>query len=121
VLLTVAIGASARGRTVSYLRTLGLGRAQMRRLIMVQLGPGIVCAAVTGWVLRLLLPRIVGPAMDLRAHTGGFPASNLALDPRWTALLAGVLAASAGLALTVDAAMNTRRHLGGALRMGDQR
>jgi putative ABC transport system permease protein len=120
VLLALVIGASARGRTVSYLRTLGLSRGQARRLAVVELGPVIVVAAATGWVLGLVLPRVVGPAIDLRAYTGGLPAADYTLDLKSTALLAGGLIVFAGLALAVDAVLNSRRHLGSAIRMGDQ-
>ncbi|MBC6461939.1 ABC transporter permease [Actinomadura sp. HBU206391] len=120
VLLALIIGASARGRTVSYLRTLGLSRRQARRLTMVELGPAICVAAVMGWVLGLLLPRVVGPAIDLRAFTGGRPAADYTLDLNSTALLAGGLIVFAGLAIVLDAALNSRLRLNSVMRMGDQ-
>jgi putative ABC transport system permease protein len=120
ILLALVTGATARGRTVSYLRTLGLSRRQAHRLALVELGPVILCAAVAGWAMGLVLPHVVGPAVDLRAYTGGFPASDFTLDPMSTALLAAGLLASTGLALAIDIVVNTRGQPTSALRMGDQ-
>jgi putative ABC transport system permease protein len=120
ILLALITGATARGRTVSYLRTLGLSRRQARRLALVELGPVILCAAVAGWAVGVLLPYVVGPAVDLRAYTGGFPAADFALDLTSTALLVGGLVVSAGLALAVDTALTARMRPSSALRMGDE-
>ncbi len=49
-------GRSARGRTVSYLRTLGLSRRQSRLLAFTEITPTLFAAAVAGWVLGLVLP-----------------------------------------------------------------
>jgi putative ABC transport system permease protein len=120
VLLALVLGAEVRRRTVSYLSPLGLGAGQARRLTLVELAPGILSAAVTGWVVGLLLPRVIGPAMDLRAYTGGFPASDHALDLRWTMLSACGFTLFTGLALAVNAGLDARRDLGGASRTGDR-
>jgi hypothetical protein len=120
ILLALIIGSSARGQTVSYLRTLGLSRSQARRLAVAEVGPALLCAAVAGWAVGVLLPRLVGPAIDLRPYTGGFSATGYAPDPLMTAALAAVLLVFGGLAIAVDTLISGRRRLGTTLRMGTQ-
>jgi putative ABC transport system permease protein len=120
VLLALIIGSSGRGQTVSYLRTLGLSRGQARRLAITEVVPALVCAAAAGWVVGLLLPRIVGPAIDLRPYTGGLRAIGFAPDPLTTAALAAALIVIGGLAIAVEAMISNRRRLGSTLRMGAQ-
>jgi putative ABC transport system permease protein len=119
VLVLLFSGARERGRTVSYLRTLGLSRRQAHRLAFVEVTPVLFIAAAAGWVLGLGLPSIVGSAMDLRPYTGGFPVTRYVPDLPATALLAGGLLVFAGLAVYIDAAIGARRRLGGVLRIGD--
>jgi hypothetical protein len=120
ILLALIIGSSARGQTVSYLRTLGLSRAQARRLAITEVGPALLCASLTGWAVGLLLPHLVGSAIDLRPYTGGFPATGFAPDPLMTVGLAAGLIAFGGLAIAVDTVISGRRRLGTTLRMGAQ-
>jgi putative ABC transport system permease protein len=120
ILLALIIGSSARGQTVSYLRTLGLSRGQARRLAIIELGPALLCAAVAGWAVGLLLPHVVGPAVDLRPYTGGLPATDFAPDPAMTAALAAGLIVFGGLAVAIDTLISGRRRLGTTLRMGAQ-
>jgi putative ABC transport system permease protein len=116
VLLALIIGSSARGHVVSYLRALGLSRGQAPRLALVELGPVLLCAAVAGWVAGVLLPRLVGPAVDLRPYTGGFPVTDYTPDPLPTAALAAGLIAFGGIAIIMDTMVSTRRRLGPELR-----
>ncbi|MGH3392201.1 MAG: FtsX-like permease family protein [Actinomadura sp.] len=118
ILLTLITGAAARGRTVSYLRMLGLSRGQTRRLALLELGPMILCAALSGWAVGLLLPHIVGPAVDLRAYTGGFPAADFRPGLASTALLAGGLIVSVWLAPAIETLLDRRPS--GTRRMGDE-
>jgi putative ABC transport system permease protein len=120
ILLALIIGSGGRGQTVSYLRTLGLSRGQARRLAITEVGPALLCAAVAGWVVGLLLPRVVGSAIDLRPYTGGLPATGFVPDPLMTAALAAGLIVFGGLAIAVDTLISSRRRLGTTLRMGAQ-
>lgn len=119
VLVILFAGAQARGRTVSYLRTLGLSRRQSQLLAFVEIAPTLFAAAITGWVLGLVLPTLLGPAIDLRPYTGGFAVTHYAPDLGATVALAGGLLVFAGLAVLVDTAAAARRGLGGVLRIGD--
>jgi hypothetical protein len=120
ILLALILGSAARGQDVSYLRTLGLSRGQAQRLAIAELAPVLLCAAVAGWAVGVLLPHVLGPAMDLRAYTGGIPADGYGPDPLMTGALAASLIAFTGLAIAADTLINGRRRLGTTLRMGDR-
>lgn len=119
ILIALIIGARARGRTMSYLRTLGLGHRQARRLAIVELAPVVGVAAVAGWALGVLLPHIIGPAMDLSPYTGNESVTHYSLDLIDTVALAGGLVVFAAIAMLIDAAISARRRLGSVLRMGE--
>lgn len=119
VLIILFAGAQARGRAVSYLRTLGLSRRQARLMALIEVAPALLAASVAGWILGLILPRLLGPAIDLRPYTGGVPVTHYVPDPLQTAGLAGGLLVFAGLAVFIDAVTTARRGLGGVLRIGD--
>jgi putative ABC transport system permease protein len=119
VLVILFAGAQARGRTVSYLRTLGLSRRQSQLLAFMEIAPTLFAAAVAGWVLGLVLPGLLGPAIDLRPYTGGLAVKHYVPDLAGAAELAGGLLVFAGLAVLIDAAAAARRGLGGVLRIGD--
>jgi putative ABC transport system permease protein len=118
ILLALIIGSSARGQTVSYLRMLGLSRGQARRLAVAEVGPALLCAAVVGWAVGLLLPHVVGSAIDLRPYTGGIPVTGYPPDPLMTTALAAGLLVFGGLAVALDTMIGNRRGLGTTLRMG---
>jgi putative ABC transport system permease protein len=119
VLVMLFAGAQARGRAVSYLRTLGLSRRQAHVLAFVEVAPVLLAASVAGWVLGLILPALLGPAIDLRSYTGGSPVTHYVPDLYSTIALTGGLLVFAGLAVLVDAVAGARRGLGGVLRIGD--
>jgi putative ABC transport system permease protein len=120
LLLTMIISAEARGRTIAYLRTLGLSARQVRRLGLVEVGPVIGSATLAGWAVGLTVPRIIGSAVDLRPYTGGSPVVDFSPDLRSVLLLGGGLLLFGGLALVIDSAVSARRRLDGVLRVGEQ-
>jgi putative ABC transport system permease protein len=120
LLLTMIISAAARGRTVAYLRTLGLSARQVRRLGLVEVGPVIGAAVLAGWAVGLAVPRIIGSAVDLRPYTGGSPVVDFSPDLRSVLLFGGGLLLFGGLALVIDSAVSARRRLDGVLRVGEQ-
>lgn len=119
ILIALIIGARARGRTMSYLRTLGLSHRQARRLAVVELAPVIGVAAVAGWALGVILPHVIGSALDLTPYTGNEAVTHYSLDLTDTIALAGGLLVVAALGMLIDAAIGARRRLGGVLRMGE--
>ncbi|MFW6692155.1 hypothetical protein [Streptomyces sp. MAR4 CNX-425] len=113
--------APERARTTAYLRLIGLGRRGATALGALQLAPLALAAAAGGLALGLALPAALGPALDLRALTGG-PAPpphrpGLLLT---AALTAGVLALVAA-AVAADAAASRRSRRLAALRVGEDR
>jgi hypothetical protein len=121
ILLALILGSGARGQVVTYLRALGLSRAQARRLAIVELAPVLLCAAVAGWVAGVLLPHLLGPAVDLRPYTGGFRVTDYTPDPLPTIAVAAGLIAFGGIAIIIDTMVGTRRQLGPELRKEAQR
>ena len=87
VALELVLTAPERGRTTSHLRALGLTGRGAVVLHLVQLLPLVPVAALGGVVLGLLEPRILGPALDLRAFTGGPGRPALHTDPALTVAL----------------------------------
>ncbi|GAA3222275.1 FtsX-like permease family protein [Actinocorallia longicatena] len=120
VLLTLILSAAARGRTIAYLRTLGLSRRQARGLALAELGPLLLVATLAGWALGLVLPKVLGSGLDLSPYTGGRAVAALGPDPLATALLLGGVAAVTVLAVLADSALASRRRIDSTLRVGEQ-
>ncbi|MDF6042475.1 hypothetical protein LRD69_09945 [Streptomyces sp. JH14] len=118
VVLELLLSAPERGRTASYLRTLGLGSRPTALVHFLELLPMVVAATVGGVALGLLLPDILGPALALRDFTGG-PGARLVTDYGLTAALAGGLVALVVIAVAVETARGRRRALGSVLRVGE--
>ena len=115
----VVADAVGRGRMLSRLRTLGLSAAHGRRLLVYELVPLVVVAALTGAVVGAVLPRLLGPALGLSAFAPGVPIREH-LDPL---VVGGVLALVVlGLAagLVAESLVNRRMRLGEALRLGEE-
>jgi putative ABC transport system permease protein len=119
ILLALVVGADNRARAIAYLRTLGLSRRQARGLVVLEVGPLVAAAMLGGLVLGMILPHVVGPAVDFRPYTGGEKVSSYPLDLVALGVIFGGLAVLAAAAILVDAALGRRRRLGAALRVGD--
>ena len=119
ILLALVIGEQSRGQAVAYLRVLGLSRREARRLALVEVAPMILAAAIAGWALGLLLPRIVGTALDLRSYAAEMPVAHYLPDMASTALFAGGLLVFAAGAVLTEAAITARRRPATTLRMGE--
>ncbi|MFE9650933.1 hypothetical protein ACFYO0_43980 [Streptomyces sp. NPDC006365] len=121
LVLELMLSAPARGRTASYLRTLGLGHRATSALHLLQLLPMVLAAVAGGTALGLTLPALLGPALELRDFTGG-PAAP---TPRPDLLLTAALGAGLGLLVIVAVAVETwigrRRGLGAVLRLTEER
>ncbi|WP_328767420.1 hypothetical protein [Streptomyces sp. NBC_00286] len=121
LVLELMLSAPARGRTASYLRTLGLGHRATSALHLLQLLPMALAAVVGGTALGLTLPALLGPALELREFTGG-PAAP---TPRPDLLLTAALGAGLGLlvimAVVVETWIGRRRGLGAVLRLTEER
>jgi putative ABC transport system permease protein len=119
ILLALVVGAESRSRAVAYLRTLGLSRRQSRGLVLLEVGPLVALAVLGGLVLGLILPHVVGPAVDLRPYTGGERVTGYPVAPFELGVLVGGLVGLAAVAILVEVAVNRRRGLGATLRVGE--
>ncbi|PMR62790.1 permease [Verrucosispora sp. ts21] len=114
----VVADAAGRGRMLSRLRTMGLSAAHGRRLLVYELVPLVVVAAVTGAAVGIALPRLLGSTLGLSQFAPGVPMRDH-LDPL---VVGGVLAlVLLGLlaGLLVENLVNRRMRLGEALRLGE--
>ena len=119
VALELVLTARERGRTGSYLRTLGLAGRSAAVLQVVQLVPLAVAAAVGGVLVGVLEPRLLGPALSIGQFTGGPAAPALHTDYLLTALLGIGLAALVVCAAVIESTVLRMRRLGGVLRLGE--
>jgi hypothetical protein len=119
VALELVLTARERGRTASYLRTLGLGARAAAGLQLLQLLPFACAAAVGGVLLGVVEPRLLGPALDLRLFTGGPGQPALHTDYRLTVALGLGLALLVLAAAAVETLAARRRGLGKVLRLGE--
>lgn len=115
----VLAGARTRGRVLSRLRTMGLSRGQGRRLLLVELAPVVTLAVLTGALVGVALPFLIGPALRLTAYTGGWEI-DVRLDPRVLAGTVGLVLAGLATAVGVETMFHRRQRLGEVLRLGEE-
>jgi putative ABC transport system permease protein len=118
--LALMVTARPRERMLSYLRTLGLGMPQARRLAVLEFVPVVVLAAGVGVPLGLALPYIVGPAIDLAPFAGSDQEPQLRVDPVTVLALAVGLVAVVVTSLLLETAFGRRKRLGSVLRVDEE-
>ncbi|MFD0632203.1 FtsX-like permease family protein [Catenulispora yoronensis] len=116
VVLELLAGARARGQAVSFLRTMGLRSRSATSMLILQLLPPAVLAAVAGVGLGALIPRLLGSALRLRAVTGGTAEPRIRVDFATSAALGAGVVALVLLAALIDHRLARRRKLGAVLR-----
>ncbi|MFJ9585976.1 FtsX-like permease family protein [Streptomyces acidicola] len=121
LVLDLSLSAPERGRTASYLRTLGMGRRATSALHLVQLLPMVLAALVGGTALGLTLPALLGPALDLREFTGGPTDPTTHPDLLLAAALGIGLGVLVAAAVGVETWLGRRRGLGAVLRLTEER
>ncbi|SCG34870.1 putative ABC transport system permease protein [Micromonospora inositola] len=119
IAFVVLAGARARGQVLSRLRTLGLSRRQWRGLLLVELGPLVGVAVLTGALVGALLPLLLTPVLGLSTFTSGAPV-RVAFEPRLVAAIVALGAVALGFAVAVEALNNRRLRLGEVLRLGEE-
>jgi putative ABC transport system permease protein len=115
LLLVLALGAAGRERTLARLATMGLSPRQRAWLVLLEVGPAVLAAAIAGAGCALLLPGTLGPAIDLSAFTGAGTPVSFGPDALSIGLPAAGLAVLAALALTIE--IRAGRRLGIAPQM----
>jgi putative ABC transport system permease protein len=128
--LELALGAADRQATLARLATMGLGERQRARIVAVEVLPAVIAAGLATWACALVLPRVVGPAINLSVFTstplsvplapGVSFSATAPLNPDVASLvlpLAG-LVVLAGLALGIEIRSGRRKRVTAALRVG---
>lgn len=120
VVLVLLLGAPARSRYVSLLRTLGMDRGRARRLVGLELLPTATAAALAGVVSGLVVAVVLAPGLDLARLVDADAVLPLVVDP---VLVGGTVVAFCGLVasaavLTVSAA--SAAGAGRVLRVGEE-
>ncbi len=116
LVLELLAGARSRGEAVSFLRTMGLRSRSATSMLIVQLLPPAFLAALAGAGLGVLIPRLLGSALKLRAVTGGAAEPVIRVDFATTAALGGGVVALVLLAALIDSGLARHRRLGAVLR-----
>jgi putative ABC transport system permease protein len=119
ILLELALGAGERETTLARLAAMGLGEGQRARVLVLEVLPAVLAAAVAAGACAYALPRVVAPAIDLSVFTGS--TASVALVPDLISFafpLAGLVVA-AFLALSVEIRTDRRHGVAGSLRVGE--
>ncbi len=114
VILGVALGSAERGMTLARLTVMGYQRTT--GLVVAEAMPAVLAAVVAGVVCALLLPIVVGPAIDLSAFTGTSIPVQLQPDALAFGLPAVIIGVLALAALAAEARSLRRRDVSGMLR-----
>jgi putative ABC transport system permease protein len=130
--LELALGAAEREATLARLATMGLTPGQRAWVVVLEVMPAVLAAAVTAWACALALPALVAPAINLSVFNttsivvplapdvsnfvGTVP---LVPDVASVALPLGALLVIAAMALGLEIGSRRRRGVAANLRIGD--
>ncbi|MCD0483603.1 hypothetical protein LO771_14665 [Streptacidiphilus sp. ASG 303] len=120
VLLSLARSAPGRAALLARLRTMGMTGGRRYRLVLLEVLPPLVAAAVAGTLLGLAAVPVLGAAVDLAGLAGTDVPTGLGV--RLGPLLApgaGLLALAVGAA-AAETAVTGRRRIAAELRAGEQ-
>jgi putative ABC transport system permease protein len=114
VLLGLALGAAQRELTLARLVVMGYERSV--RLVLAEAMPSVLAAVVAGIACAVVLPRLLGSALDLSGFTGTSGPVQLQPDLAALGLPAVVLILIAALMLVTETRALRRRGVTGTLR-----
>jgi putative ABC transport system permease protein len=117
MLLQLALGAADREASLARLATMGLDNSQRGRLVIIEVLPAVIAAAIAAIASALVLPRLVAPAINLSVFTGSSTGVPLVPDVASVALPIAGLIVVAAVALTIE--IRTRRGVVSTLRGGE--
>jgi putative ABC transport system permease protein len=117
MLLQLALGAAEREATLARLATMGFGGGRRARLVVLEVLPVVIAAAVAAVASALVLPRIVAPAISLSVFTGSSAGVPLVPDVATIALPIAGLIVLATVALAIE--IRARRSVVPTLRGGE--
>jgi len=114
VILGLSLGSTERGLTLARLTVMGHDRTT--GLVMAEAMPAVITAVIAGAVCAVILPRVIGSAIDLSAFTGTSIPVQLQPDALALGLPAAIIVVLALGALAVEARALRRRDISGMLR-----
>ena len=117
MLLQLALGAADREATLARLATMGFGGRRRARLVVLEVLPAVIAAAVAAIASALVLPRIIAPAISLSVFTGSSARVPLVPDVASIAVPITGLLAVAAVTLTIE--IRARRSVVSTLRGGE--
>lgn len=109
LLIALLLGAYPRELTLARLRVMGLGARQARWLVVAEVLPQVVAAAVGGVVCALALAPLVGPSIDLSSFTGTGAGVPIRPEPAPLAAVLVGLVVLALLTVAVESLIARRR------------
>jgi putative ABC transport system permease protein len=114
VILALALGSAERGITLARLTVMGYERAA--GLVMAEAMPALLTAIAAGVACAIVLPLVIGSAIDLSAFTGTSIPVRLQPDALALGLPAVIIGVLALAALAAEARSLRRRDVSGMLR-----
>jgi putative ABC transport system permease protein len=109
LLIALVLSAYPRELTLARLRVMGLGAGQVRWLVVAEVLPQVVVAAVGGIVCAVALAPLVGPSIDLSSFTGTGAGVPIRPEPVPLAVVLAGLVVLALLTLAVETRLARRR------------
>jgi putative ABC transport system permease protein len=119
MLLELALGAAEREATLARLATMGLAEGQRVRVVVLEVLPAVIAAAVAAWACAVVLPRVVAPAINLSVFTGGAASAPLTANVSSIAVPLAGLVVVAVIALAIEIRAGRRRGVAASLRVGE--
>ncbi|HUB37448.1 MAG TPA: FtsX-like permease family protein [Streptosporangiaceae bacterium] len=119
VVIALVLGAPSREDTLARLAVMGLARRQARWLVVTEVLPQIVLAAIGGLGCAATLIPLLAPAIDLSSLTGSPASVTVSAQPVPLALAAAGTLAVAVVALAVQTAIAGRRADNGPPRLSE--
>ncbi len=119
LLLSLLLAARTRDMTLARMATMGLRRWQAQLMLVVEMLPEVVAAAIGGAACAWLLVPLVGPSVNLAAFTQAGPDVTVVSAPFPLAAAAIGLVLAALLVLAAQAVVSYRRGSARALRIDD--
>jgi hypothetical protein len=117
MLLQLALGAADREATLARLATMGFGGGRRARLVILEVLPAVIAAAVAAIGSALILPRIIAPAISLSVFTNS--SANVPLVPNVASIALPIAALMVLAAVTLTIEISARRNVISTLRGGE--
>jgi hypothetical protein len=117
MLLQLALGAADREATLARLATMGFAGGRRARLVVLEVLPAVIAAAVAAVSSALVLPRIVAPSIKLSVFTGSSARAPLVPDVASVVWPIIGLIVVATVTLTIE--IRARRSVVATLRGGE--